>query len=384
MNKKRRTVAIVLVAIAIVSAIVAFFYIRYKATHISTDDAYVEGSIYTISPKINGTVLKVYVRDNQFVRKGTVLVEIDPEAYELDYKQARAGYEATVKQIEELNATIRAETERLYATEKKVLEVKASIEALKAAVKAAEAKLESTKAKLQEADKSYHRAKNLFDKHVIPEDRYDKAESGYLMARAAVKAAGASLEAEKAKLKAQKMALEQTMAMVRLQRATLEQLKKRLQTLKSKLEGRKALMEKAQLLLSYTKIYAPASGFITKKAVEEGENVRAGQPLMAVTPLQGVYVVANYKETKVRKIRPGMKVKIKVDAYPGKVFWGKVESIMAGTGAVFSLFPPENATGNYVKVVQRIPVKIVLDKDQIYPEYPLRLGMSVVPTVYAK
>jgi membrane fusion protein (multidrug efflux system) len=143
-------------------------------------------------------------------------------------------------------------------------------------------------------------------------------------------------------------------------------------------------MEKAQLLLSYTKIYAPASGFITKKAVEEGENVRAGQPLMAVTPLQGVYVVANYKETKVRKIRPGMKVKIKVDAYPGKVFWGKVESIMAGTGAVFSLFPPENATGNYVKVVQRIPVKIVLDKDQIYPEYPLRLGMSVVPTVYAK
>ncbi|RME64201.1 MAG: HlyD family secretion protein, partial [Nitrospirae bacterium] len=351
---------------------------------ISTDDAYVEGSIYTISPKINGTVLKVYVKDNQFVKKGTLLVELDPSVYQRDYEQAKAGYEATKTQIEELQAAIRAETERLHATEKKVSQVKESIEAMRAGIKAQKAGLDAAKAKLQEAEKAYRRAKNLFQKHVIPEDRYDRAEAAYLVAKASVKAQEASLEAEESKLRAQEASLEEVLAMVRAEKAALEQMKKKLQTLKASLKAKRAQMEKAGLLLSYTKIYAPEAGFVTKKAVEEGENLRAGQPIMAVVPLEGVYVVANYKETKVHKIRPGMKVRIKVDAYPGKVFWGRVESIMAGTGAVFSLFPPENATGNFVKVVQRIPVKIVLEPGQIDPEHPLRLGMSVVPTVYVK
>lgn len=384
MGNKKQKIGLVLLAIVLVSGVVAFFYIRYKATHISTDDAYVEGSIYTVSPKINGTVLKVYVKDNQFVQKDTLLLELDPAIYEQDYEQARAVYEATERQIEELQAAIMAEKERLLATEKKVSHVRASIEALKAAVRAQEANLESAKAKLQEAERAYHRAKNLFQKHVISEDRYDRAESAYLMAKAAVKAQKAALEAERARLRAQKATVEEVLAMVRAQKAALEQMKKKLRTLRVSLKAKSAQMEKAKLMLGYTKIYAPQSGFVTKKAVEEGENVRAGQPLMAVAPLQGVFVVANYKETKVRKIRPGMRVKIKVDAYPDRVFWGRVESIMAGTGAVFSLFPPENATGNYVKVVQRIPVKIVLEKGQIDPEHPLRLGMSVVPTVYVK
>jgi len=384
MNTKKRTIMVVILILSIVGAISAGFYIHYKSTHISTDDAYVEGSIYTISSKINGTVLRVHVKDNQFVKKGTLLLELEPDVYEKSYQQAVAVYEATARQIEELKATLRAAKERFIATEKKVSKVEATIEAQKATVVARQAELEAKKAKLTEAEKTYHRAKNLFAKHVIPEDRYDKAESGYLMAKAAVKATRAVIEAEKAKLKAQQSVLEEVKAAVRVQQAILEQLKMKLQALKSKLQAQKAAMQKAQLLLSYTKIYAPASGYITKKAVEQGENVRAGQPLMAVAPLEGVYIVANYKETKIHKIRPGMKVKIKVDAYPGKVFWGRVESIMAGTGAVFSLFPPENATGNYVKVVQRIPVKIVLDDGQIDPEHPLRLGMSVVPTVYVK
>lgn len=139
-------------------------------------------------------------------------------------------------------------------------------------------------------------------------------------------------------------------------------------------------MEASRLNYGYTKIYSPSDGFVTKKAVEAGNQIQAGQPLMAIVPIGGLYVTANYKETQLENVKPGQKAEIKIDTYPGKVFVGKVNSIMAGTGSVFSLFPPENATGNYVKVVQRIPVKIVFDKDTD-PEHILRMGMSVEPTI---
>ncbi|MDO9530463.1 MAG: HlyD family secretion protein [Syntrophales bacterium] len=134
---------------------------------------------------------------------------------------------------------------------------------------------------------------------------------------------------------------------------------------------------------SYTKIYAPSHGYVTKKSVEVGNQIQIGQPLMAVVPLDDVWVTANYKETELDKVKPGQRVEIRVDTYSGKVFEGTVQSIMAGTGAVFSLFPPENATGNYVKVVQRIPVKIVLDKGS-NRDHIFRIGMSVVPTIIIK
>ncbi len=148
----------------------------------------------------------------------------------------------------------------------------------------------------------------------------------------------------------------------------------------STIREKEAKQSAAQLNYEYTKIYAPTDGHVTKKSVEIGNQIQAGQPLMAVVSFEDVSILANYKETQLEKVKPGQKVKIKVDSYPGKTFWGKVDSIMAGTGAVFSLFPPENATGNYVKVVQRIPVKIVLDKDTDN-EHILRVGMSVVPTI---
>jgi len=144
-----------------------------------------------------------------------------------------------------------------------------------------------------------------------------------------------------------------------------------------------AVLDSARLNFGYTKIYAPTDGYVTKKSVEVGNQIQPGQPLMAVVPLNDIYVTANYKETQLEKVRPGQKVDITVDTYPGKVFKGKVDSIMAGTGSVFSLFPPENATGNYVKVVQRIPVKIVFDQDTD-PQHVLRMGMSVEPTVVIK
>jgi membrane fusion protein (multidrug efflux system) len=148
---------------------------------------------------------------------------------------------------------------------------------------------------------------------------------------------------------------------------------------------REAVLKQAELNRGYTKVYAPSNGYITKRTVEAGNQIQAGQPLMAVVPLnlQNIWITANYKETDVARVRPGQRVTIKVDTYRGRKFYGRVDSIMSGTGAAFSLFPPENATGNYVKVVQRIPVKIILEQGTD-PEQLLRIGMSVVPTILAK
>jgi len=167
---------------------------------------------------------------------------------------------------------------------------------------------------------------------------------------------------------------------VETQKSVLKQAEASKLTQLSTIRQKEALLDEARLRLEYTKIYASADGYVTRKTVEAGNQIQAGQPVMAVVSLDDVHIIANYKETQIERVSPGQKVKIEVDTFPGKVFEGKVDSIMAATGAAFSLFPPENATGNFVKVVQRIPVKIVLDK-AADPDHVLRIGMSAVPTI---
>jgi len=283
-NKKKKAFMIVGIVVAI-GLTAGWFYNGYRKTHISTDDAFIDGDIYTISARINGTVKTVYVASNQAVKKDDVLVELDP----LDYRSRR---------------------------------------------EAAHANLEFQRANLRQAERELKRAKALFDQDANSADRYDKAISTQEISAAQVKLAE-------------------------------EQLRQ------------------AELNLGYMVIKAPADGFVTRKNVMPGNQIQAGQPLMAVVNLDELKVIANYKETELERIRPGQDVEITVDSYPGKVFKGKVDSIMAGTGVTFSLFPAENATGNYVKVVQRIPVKIVLEKDAD-KEHLLKVGMSVVPTVITK
>ncbi len=219
---------------------------------------------------------------------------------------------------------------------------------------------------MKQAERDMKRAENLHAKDAISKERYEKTKTAYDVAVA--------------QLKAVQEHLRQAGTAVETQKSAIKQIEAEKAILMSSISQREAIFEAAQLNYGYTKIYAPADGYVTKKSVEDGNQIQAGQPLMAVVPLDGVYVIANYKETQLGKIKPGQKVKIKVDTYPDKVFQGKVDSIMAGTGAVFSLFPPENATGQFVKVVQRIPVKIVLDRDTD-KEHILRIGMSVAPTV---
>jgi membrane fusion protein (multidrug efflux system) len=325
-NKKKIAISIFLL-IAIVGIVIVYFYIQHKKTHIATDDAYIEGRIHIVSPKVSGTIKNIYVSDNQLVKKDGVLIEIDTEDFDVNVKEVSSMLDAAKKQYEEF----------------------------KSEVGAAKADLELQKASLKQAETDMKRAENLFKEDIIPKERVEKTTTGYDIAVAQVASAGEELKRAEARLKTQQAFIKQ----------------------------REILLSGAELNLGYTKILAPSDGYITRKSVQTGNHVQAGQPLMAVVPLDDIWVIANYKETQLERIKPGQKVKIKIDTYQGKIFNGKVDSIMAGTGAVFSLFPSENATGNYVKVVQRIPVKILIDKNSD-PGHILRIGMSVESTIIIK
>jgi membrane fusion protein (multidrug efflux system) len=329
-----------------------FFYLHYKKTHISTDDAFVDGNIHSVASKVPGTVMVIHVKDNQFVRKDEILLEIDPADYNVKLLEAQAGLEAEKTRLSEIQATIETARKRLG-------EVNASLEAARATLELQEANSRLAQIELK-------RAESLIQKKVLPKEQYDRAKTAYDVAAAQVKTARENIKQLEASLGTQQGVVKQTESSLPPQRARIKQ--------------KEAVLKGAELNKGYTRIYAPSDGYISKKTVQLGNQVRAGQPLMAVVPLDDIWITANYKETQLEKVKPGQKVQIEVDTYPGEQFNGRVESIMAGTGAVFSIFPPENATGNYVKVVQRIPVKILLDKGSD-PEYVLRIGMSVVPTI---
>jgi membrane fusion protein, multidrug efflux system len=326
-NGKKKKAFMIVGTIVAIGLIAGWFYSGYRKTHVSTDDAFVEGNIHTIAAKIYGTVKAIHVNDNQAVKKGDLLLEIDPSDYDVRLREA---------------------TSALGVEKAKLAEAATRIESAKANLDLARANL-----KLAETDKD--RAEKLIGERVIPQERYDRAITGYEVARAQLKAAEEQLrQAESQKV-----------------------------TQSSTIRQKEAAAALADMNYEYTKIYAPVDGYITRRSVQIGNQIQPSQPLMALVSLNDIWVIANYKETEMGNIRPGQDVEIKVDSFPGKVFKGKVDSIMAGTGVSFSLFPAENATGNFVKVVQRIPVKIALqegaDKDHV-----LRIGMSVEPTVIAK
>jgi membrane fusion protein (multidrug efflux system) len=352
-NGSKKKIALSIFALIVIAGLTAlFFYTRYIKTHISTDDAFIDGDIYTIAPKVSGTVKNVFVSSNQLVKRGDILVELDEADYEVKVSEAASALEAEKAKTTEIES-------RIVAARKLLAETVARVEAVKALN-------ELQSAKLEQAEKDRDRAENLYKKQAISKEKYERALTAYKVALAQVRASTEDMKAVTLAVETQKAAVKQAEASKISQMSVIKQ--------------KEAVLETAQLNSGYTKINSPAEGHVTKKSVEVGNQIKAGQPIMAVVSLDDVYVTANYKETELERVKPGQKVEIEVDTYPGKKFTGKVESIMAGTGSAFSLFPPENATGNYVKVVQRVPVKILLDKDTDR-EHVLRVGMSVVPTI---
>ena len=298
-------------------------------THIETDNAFIEARVVPVSSKVSGTVVRVRVNDNQAVEQGDLLVEIDPRDYQVQIAKATAG--VGVAENETGGEYLKVETAR--------------------------AALQTARARNDQAVLDQERGEKLFGREVISREQLERLRT--------------SRRVTESQLKETEENLKRTQAEAGLGKASGN---------KAKVLERKSLLHEAELQLSYTKIYAARDGYITRKSVEVGANIQVGQALMTLVPLQEAWITANYKERQITHIQPGQKVEFRVDAYPGRTFNGTVDSIMAGTGAAFSLLPPENATGNYVKVVQRIPVKIAIDNSSD-PGHLLRVGMSVVPTV---
>lgn len=326
---RRRALAVLLTLLA--AGVVLGGWMWYRGqTRITTDNAFVEAHVFPVSARVPGHVAEVAVEDNQRVARGDLLVVLDPIDYRVQVQIAEAKL-----------ATARNETSGDHA----------QAEVARAAVRQAEAQL-------RQAGLDLKRGRALLADGTIPREQVERLETARTVA------AGRLGEARES--------LRRAVAMIGAADGNGRE---------ARIAQRAAELEEAKLRLSYTRILAPADGYVTRRTVEEGTNVAAGQPLLAVVQLADPWVVANYKESQLTHVRPGQRATFTVDAYPGREFTGKVESIMAGTGSAFSLLPPENATGNYVKVVQRVPVKIVIDRESD-PQHLLRVGMSVVPTVH--
>lgn len=385
----RRRLARDLTVGAVVIVLGAILAWRYFAVRESTDDAQIDGHIAPIAARVGGTVVAVNVDDNQQVKAGTVLVRLDDTDYKVALQKAEAD-------LAEAQAALQAAREGVpittTTTASGVSSAAAGVTRAGAGVAAAQSRLEAARARLREAtagdtrlQRDLERARTLVDKDEISRQQFDAAVAAAAAARAAVDAAQASVtEAEHARAQAND-ALLQAQAELRTARTGPNQVavvRARQASAEAKVQQARAVVEQARLALGYTTVTAPTDGVVSRKTVQIGETVQAGQPLLALVPLDDVWVTANFKETQLRHMHPGQRAVVEVDTY-GRSYRGRVESIAAATGARFSLLPPENATGNYVKVVQRVPVKIVLDRGQD-PEHLLRPGMSVVPTVFTR
>jgi len=373
----------------VVLLVAAFFVYRHVSSYENTDDAQVDGHLNSISARISGHVIKLNVLDNQYVEAGTVLVEIDPADYQVAYDRAKADFEDA--QAAAIAAGVNVPITSVNTTSQ-VSVTGADVENARAGIQAAKQQFEAAKARLQEAEANNVKAQNdlvrykqLVDKQEISLQQYDQAVAAANAGAAAVEAARASASAADNQVRQAQSRLAQAQANLRAAGTGPQQIatiQARAQSAEAQAETKKAALEQAQLNLQYTTILAPVNGAVTNRTVEVGQNVSIGQELMKVINLDDIWVTANFKETQLKHMQVGQRVTIHVDTN-GKDYNGHVQSIAGASGAITSLLPPENATGNYVKVVQRIPVKITFDPGET-KEHVLRPGMSVEPKVWVK
>ena len=412
----------------VVAAIIGVPYYNYAVSHEWTDDAFIEGHIIHISSKIAGHIAEVYVSDNQQVKQGELLVEIDPREYAARLAQARATLQAAIARQQAAQATleltqvtaqagVQQASSGLEMTQAAVQTARAQVAAASSRFEQARAQVETALANAAEASAQIHaaeaeavraeadakRMQELARRDQISRQELDQAIAAARTARAQLEAArrrATASEAQVAEARAAQQTAAETLRQAESQvveaQARIGEAQGRLASANAaphqvavsraqadlasaEVEQARAAAEQAALELASTKIFAPESGRVTRKSAQAGAYVHAGQALMAIVP-RDVWVVANFMETQLADMRPGQPVEISVDAYPAMRLKGRVDSIQAGTGARFSLLPPENATGNFVKVVQRVPVKIVFDESPS-PNYLLSPGMSVVPVV---
>lgn len=427
---RRPLLLILAVVICSVVAVVAVRYYQYLMTHVSTDDAFIDGPIIPISPTVAGTVIQVYVTDNQAVKQGALLLEIDPRDYAARLAEARAVLQAAVakqaaarNRVTLMSVTSEADVQQassgvelakslLQAARAQVRTARSQLEQARAQVETAQANAAQTNAQVSaaeaeatRADADVKRARELYSSdqivsrqnldHAIKDARIAEAQleaarkralaaaAQVAEARAAQQTAADQLHYVESQVSAAQARVNEALGRLDAANAAPHQIavsRAQAETVDAEVAQARAAVERAEIDVTSTRIYAPSPGRVTRKVVEAGAYVQIGQALLTLVP-RDVWVVANFMETQLTDMQPGQPVDIRVDVYPDRVFKGHVDSIQSGTGARFSLLPPENATGNFVKVVQRVPVKIVFDTPPD-PAYLLSPGMSVVPVVH--
>jgi membrane fusion protein (multidrug efflux system) len=411
---RKRTAKLIGIGLGVIAAVAGGIYYLHSRHYESTDDAFIAGDVIQVSPRVAGQMLRVYVQDNQHVNGGDLIAEIDSRDYQARAAEARAHLADTAAKADgarsnllltstvtsavltQTGAAAGAAGEQVKILQARVAEDAAAIRAAEAAMGQAAAQQSAAQAEASRAAEDAVRYRALYARDEVSKQQLDRADTLAKSTAAAQQAASQASEAASAHLSQARAAEVSTQAALRQAEKQVVQAQGRVSeaesapqqievqhagvsSLRAQVEQQRAAVEQAELALSYTRIYAPESGYITRKSVEPGDFVQTGQPLVALVS-DRLWVVANFKETQLTRMRAGQPVTLKLDAFPQLRLRGHVQSFQSGTGAAFSLLPPENATGNYVKVVQRVPVKIVLDEAPP-AAYRIGPGMSVEPEV---
>jgi membrane fusion protein, multidrug efflux system len=386
-RRKRRRNLVILVSV-LVLIVASLLLWRYLSSYESTDDAQVDVHLYPVSARISGYVVKVNVNDNQWVEKGDVLVEIDPRDYQVAVERAQADLTNAEATARSLNITVPITsvntTSQLQFTASGVEDARAAVNAAEKQLTAAHDQVEAAQANDVKAQDDLRRYKQLVERREVSQQIYDQALATAKSSTANVAAAQASESAAQQFVQQAQSRLTQATANHEYAQTGPQQVastRARALSAVADVQQKRAALAQAELNLGYTKIIAPVSGEVTKTVVV-GLNVQPGQQMLTLVPLEDVWITANFKETQMKHMLPGQRVDISVDSND-RTYKGRVDSIAGATGPLFSVLPPENATGNYVKIVQRIPVKIVLDPGE-NRDRQLRPGMSVEPTVYLR
>jgi membrane fusion protein (multidrug efflux system) len=370
----------------------------------STDDAQVDAHVIPMAARVGGTVLRVHVDDNQLVEAGTVLFEIDPRDYQVAGDKARAeladAEAAAIAAQSNVPITSTTASSNVGSAQSSVEQARSGADAAAREIDVARARLISAQARVREAEanaaktaRDVERLRGLVAKDEISQQQFEATLAAADAAKAAADAAKAQIAEAEAAIRLAESRKTQATAGEQQARSVLQgaqtgpeqvtAMRARASSAQARVEQAKATLAQAELNLAYTVVKVPVRGVVSRRSVNPGQVIQPGQPAMALVQIDSVWVTANFKETQLQRMRPGQRATIDVDALRGKQFTGHVDSIAPATGARFSLLPPENATGNFVKVVQRVPVKMVFEPGQD-PEHLLRPGMSATPTVYTK
>lgn len=387
-----------LLIIALIASYAGFRFWQQISSLETTDDAYVTGHVNMVSPRISGVVKSVLVDDNEYVKQGQALVLLDPADYQVSLNDAIASLQKAIKESKASSVSIDYSSSKagalkndaqgaIAAASSSIERAKAALENAQSGVPMAESTLSQRDAELKLANLNFERMKSLRVQGAISQQDLDTTAKDRDVAESAKKSAQQAVLQAEAQVDIAEQGVNDAQAQLMRSRASLEQAQaESVQTVvdqhqfevsKASIASAQAKLENAKLQLSYTKITAPVSGRVGRKTVEIGQQVQAGQPLLAVVPDQ-FWVVANFKETQLERMKPGQEVKVKIDAMPNSRFKGKLDSFSPGSGSQFALLPPDNATGNFTKIVQRVPVKILLDRSSFSPEQEAKIvpGMS--------